>query len=447
MVDCKQKSDNIAVALVKFCTPLILSGILQQLYNWADAFIVGNYNGEGALAAVGAVWAINNLYLMVILGFNTGLAILIAQKYGSGEMDEIRKILSTFLAVFVVLVTVISVLAFVTAKPVLRIMETPEDIFACSEIYLKIICIGMPFLAVYNLYSATLRAIGDSRAPFLAVLVSSVINVILDIILVAVFKWGVAGAAYATIISQIAMTVFLVVYGIKKHPEIKINIGRGMIHRDCISKSISFGVPPMLQSCITSLGNTILQGFMNTFGTATVAAITTAYRVDSIALLPVIYLGSGISTLVAQNYGAGDKKRAWKVFTVGTVIMIPVAVILTVLVVLFGGFIVEIFGVGPEAVDIGARFFRCIGTFYTVFGISMALRGYVEGMGGVVYSSIFSVTSLGVRLALSYILKAYFDNMVIAYAEGISWVLQMILFAVGIFLIRRKEENKSAVNL
>ena len=303
----------------------------------------------------------------------------------------------------------------------------------------------MPFLAVYNLYSATLRSIGDSKAPFLSVLVSSVINVILDIIFVAVFKWGVAGAAYATIISQIAMTIFIVVYGIKKHPEIKIKIGRGMIHKDCISKSMSFGVPPMLQSCITSLGNTILQGFMNTFGTATVAAITTAYRVDSIALLPVILLGSGISTLVAQSYGAGDKKRAWKVFTVGTVIMIPVAAVLTILVVLFGGVVVEIFGVGPEAVDIGARFFRCIGSFYVIFGVSMALRGYVEGMGGVVYSSIFSIVALGVRLALSYILRGYFDNMVIAYAEGISWALQLILFVIGIRFVQRKEERKMTV--
>lgn len=433
------KQHSIALALIKFCTPLILSGILQQLYNWVDAFIVGNINGEGALAAVGAVWSINNFYIMAITGFTTGLSILIAQKYGAGEIEEIRKILSTFLCILGVIVVALSVFAFVMAQPVLKIMDTPADIFDYSVVYLKIVCIGIPFLTVYNLYSVTLRAMGDSRTPFLAVLVSSVVNIILDIVFVAVFRWGVAGAAYATIISQIAMTVFVVIYAVKKHTAIRFHFGRGMVHRDCIAQSVSFGIPPMVQSCITAFGNMILQGFMNSFGTATVAAITTAYRVDSIALLPVINLGSGISTLVAQNHGAGDDKKAWRVFTTGTLIMLGTAVVLTLLVVTFGGFMVAIFGVGEQATAIGAQFFRCLGSFYTVFGISMACRGFVEGMGGVVYSSIFGVVALGVRIALSYLLRGVYGNMVIAFAEGFSWVLMMLLFAVRCYIIRKRQ--------
>lgn len=435
----KTKQDSIAVALIKFCTPLILSGILQQLYNWVDAFIVGNVVGEGALAAVGAVWAINNFYIMAITGFTTGLSILIAQKFGAGEVEDIRKILSTFLCILGVIVLAVSVFAFVMAKPLLVIMDTPDDIFGYSQTYLKIICIGIPFLTVYNLYSVTLRAMGDSRAPFLAVLVSSVANIILDILFVAVFNWGVAGAAYATMISQIAMTVFIVIYGVKKYPEIRFKIGRNMIHRDCIAKSVSFGMPTMLQSCITAFGNMVLQGFMNSFGTATVAAITTAYRVDSIALLPVINLGSGISTLVAQNHGAGDDHKSWKVFKTGTAIMLGTAVVLSLLVIAFGGYVVGIFGVGAEATAIGARFFRCLGSFYTIFGISMACRGFVEGMGGVMHSSIFGVTALAVRIVLSYLLRGVFDNMVIAYAEGISWVFMMTLYIARCYLVRKKQ--------
>lgn len=439
----KSKQDSIAVSLIKFCMPLILSGILQQLYNWVDAFIVGNVVGEGALAAVGAVWSINNFYIMAITGFTTGLSILIAHKYGAGEIEYIRKILSTFLCILGVIVLAVSAFAFVMAKPVLEIMDTPADIFAYSETYLKIICIGIPFLAVYNLYSVTLRAMGDSRAPFLAVLVSSVANVILDIIFVAFFNWGVAGAAYATIISQVAMTVFIVIYGTKKYPEIRFKFGRNMVHRDCIAKSVSFGMPTMLQSCITAFGNMVLQGFMNSFGTATVAAITTAYRVDSIALLPVINLGSGISTLVAQNHGAGDDKKSWRVFVTGLFIMLCTSVALTLLVITFGGYVVGIFGVGAEATAIGARFFRCLGSFYTVFGISMACRGFVEGMGGVMHSSIFGVAALVLRIVLSYLLRGVFDNMVIAYAEGISWVFMMMLYMVRCCIVRKKNMKQN----
>jgi len=441
MVSNGQKNENIALTLVKFCTPLILTGILQQLYNWADAFIVGNVIGEKALAAVGAVSSVSNFYIMAITGFTTGIAILIAQKFGSGETEQVSRILSTFVIALGTAVTIISVVAFFAAKPLLTVMDTPSDIFDWSKTYLQIITIGVPFLAMYNLYAATLRSVGDSRAPFFAVLVSSVVNVIMDIIFVALFNWGIAGAAFATIIAQAAMTVFIIIYGIRKHEIIRFKTDSTMFHRDCVGKSLSFGTPPMLQSCINSFGNMILQGFMNGFGTATVAAVTTAYRVDCIALLPVINLGSGISTLVAQSYGAKDTKRAKKVFTTGVLIMIPIALTLTFVVVLFGGKMIEIFGAGEEVVAIGTNFFRSLARFYVIYGLAMACRGYIEGLGEVVYSSIIGVSALGIRIICSYLLKGVFDNMVIAYAEGISWAVLLMLFVLRIAIKNRKTQN------
>lgn len=435
----ENKNENIAITLIKFCTPLILTGILQQLYNWVDAFIVGNVVGEKALAAIGSVSSINNFYIMAITGFTTGLAILIAQKFGSGETEQVSRILSTFLIILGVVFTVVAVVAFCAAGPLLRIMDTPSDIYGWAKAYLQIITVGVPFLTVYNLYAATLRAIGDSRAPFYAVLVSSAVNVVLDIIFVALFDWGVKGAAFATIIAQIAMTIFLVIYGVKVHEIVRFKTDKSMFHTDCVGKSFSFGTPPMVQSCINSFGNMILQGFMNGFGTATVAAITTAYRVDCIALLPVINLGSGISTLVAQNYGAGDRKKAWKVFTTGVVIMLPVALVLTFVVVLFGGKMIALFGAGDEVVAIGTNFFRSIAVFYVIYGVAMACRGYIEGLGEVMYSSIIGITALATRIICSYALKGVFGNMVIAYAEGISWALLMLLFITRIMIKRKRE--------
>ena len=439
MIHTKSDHENMVVALVKFCTPLVLSGILQQLYNWVDAFIVGNVIGEKALAAIGSVSSINSFYVMLITGFTTGLAIYTAQKFGSGQTDDISKILSTFIIITGIAAIVIAVVAITASPYVLAIMDTPQDIFSWAKDYLQIISAGVPFLAVYNLYAATIRSVGDSRAPFLAVLVSSAVNAVLDIVFVAVFGWGVKGAALATVIAQSAMTVFIVIYAVKKHTILNFKIGTEMFHKNLVARSMAFGVPPMLQSCINSFGNMILQGFMNGFGTATVAAITTTYRVDCIVLLPVINLGSGISTLVAQNYGAGDKKKAWKVLTAGTGMMIIVSLLLTAVIVLFGGKMIALFGAGEEVVAIGTGFFRSLAQFYVIYGIAMACRGYVEGLGGVLYSSIIGVVALSARIAASFALKGVFGNMVIAYAEGISWTLLMTLFIARIAKVRKKD--------
>lgn len=438
MINTNSKNENTVWTLVKFCTPLILSGILQQLYNWADAFIVGNVNGENALAAIGSVSSISNFYIMAITGFTTGLSILIAQKFGAGEGEQINRILSTFLIIIGAVFSLVAAVVFAVSGSLLTVMDTPADIFSDAESYLKIVTVGVPFLTVYNLYAAAIRAIGDSRAPFYAVLVSSAVNVVLDIIFVAVLGWGVEGAASATVIAQGAMTVFMIVYGISRHPLLRFKVS-GMFSREWVSKGFSFGTPPMVQSCINSFGNMILQGFMNGFGTATVAAITTAYRVDCIALLPVINLGSGISTLAAQSYGAGDHKKAWKVFTTGAALMLPVSLALTFVVVAFGGKMIALFGAGPEVVTIGTDFFRSLAKFYVIYGMAMACRGYVEGLGEVMYSSIIGVTALAVRIINSYALKGVFDNMVIAYAEGISWTLLLILFVVRIAVKKKNE--------
>ena len=439
MTKAGEKQQNIAVELIKFCTPLILSGVLQQLYNWVDAFIVGNVNGETALAAIGSVSSVSNFYIMAITGFTTGLSILIAQKFGGGEKEQISRILSTFLVIAGVAFSLVAVAAFVAAGPLLTVMDTPSDIFDGAKAYLQIVTVGVPFLTVYNLYAAAIRAVGDSRAPFYAVLVSSAVNVVLDIIFVAVMGWGVKGAAVATVMAQAAMTVFMVAYGIAKHTLLRFDV-KNIFHRECLSSGFSFGTPPMVQSCINSFGNMILQGFMNGFGTATVAAITTAYRVDCIALLPVINLGSGISTLAAQSYGAGDHKKAWKVFTTGMVLMLPVSVALTFVVVAFGGRMIALFGAGAEVVAIGTDFFRSLAKFYVIYGAAMACRGYIEGLGELMYSSIIGITALAVRIINSYALKGVFGNMVIAYAEGISWTLLLILFVFRI-AVKRRHQN------
>ena len=200
---------NIAMALTRFTIPLVLSGVFQQLFNWVDAFIVGNVEGELALAGIGAVTATYSMFVMIIVGFTSGLSVLAAQRFGMGRGEELKYILASFSLVLGGIFLVICGLGAVFTQQLLVLLDTPEDIFQNAEHYLRIMFAGIPFLAVYNTFCAVLRGMGDSRAPFLSVLVCSVINVALDLIFVAGLRLGTAGAAAATVLSQIAMTVYL----------------------------------------------------------------------------------------------------------------------------------------------------------------------------------------------------------------------------------------------
>ena len=437
-----ERMRTIAGRLIHFSLPLILSGILQQLYNWADAFIVGNVEGELALAAVGATTTVVGFYLTAITGFTLGLSILFAQRYGRAETDRLARLLSTFALLLGGVFLLLAAVGAAVTGPMLRLLHTTPDTLALAEAYLRIIFAGIPFLAVYNVYSAALRGIGDSRAPFYAVLLSSLVNVGLDILFVAVFHWSVAGAAIATVLSQIAMTLFLMVYAARRYAMLRFRPGRGMFDRRELAEGVHFGLPPMLQSSVSSGGNLVLQNFMNGFGTQTVAAVTTAYRIDLIVMLPMINLGSGIATLVAQSCGSGEGRRAGRILAVGAAMMAVVSLGMTALVIPSGGHLIALFGAGAEAVAIGSRFFRCIASFYLVYGLATALRGYVEGMGEVVYSSVAGILSLFVRILLSYALVGWFDNMVIAYAEGLSWVLLLALYG-GHLLIKGRRTAAS----
>lgn len=441
----KPQSNTIACILIRFSLPLILSGILQQLYNWADAFIVGNVEGELALAAIGATSTVINFYIMAITGFTLGLSILTAQRFGGGDTAVIPKILATFTLLLGAAFLLLAAAGVGLTAPLLRLLHTTQDTMQLAMEYLQIIFLGVPFLAVYNVYAAALRGIGDSRAPFLAILVSSAMNVGLDILFVAALRWGVRGAAAATVTSQAAMMAFVIAYSVKKHPLLRFRLDRRCWDAAALGQGLRLGFPPMIQSSVSAFGSLILQNFMNGFGTQTVAAITTAYRVDSIVLLPMINLGAGISTMVAQSHGAGEEKRTKKTFYVGMAIMTVVSLLMTLLVIPTGGRLIAMFGVGPEATAIGENFFQRIASFYLVFGLATAARGYLEGLGDVLYSSMAGILSLLTRIAGSYGLAALCGNMIIAYAEAFSWGALLLLY-LGRILERKYRRRRGDGN-
>ena len=424
------KHRKIVTELVSFTLPLILSGLFQQLFSWVDAFIVGNVNGEAALAAIGATNSIYSLFVSLITGFTSGLSVLCAQMHGRGEKERIRETLSSNVIVLTLVFLFISFAGLVFTGDLLSVMDTPENILFQSESYLSIMMTGIPFLVVYNVYSAVLRGEGNSRAPFTAVLVSSLSNVVLDLLFVAGFGMSCAGAAAATVIAQAAMTVYLVIYTVVRYPHLHFRLFCRPVGVHTLKRSAVFGFPPSVQSGITSAGNVVLQNFMNGFGEKTVAAITTAYRVDTVILLPIINLGSGISTLVAQREGSGDRQGALNVLRAGLVLMASVSLALTLLVFTFGSSLIAMFGLSGDTVLIGRSFFRGLSTFYVIFGLSMALRGFIEGRGDMLASGLLGISSLSVRIIMSYVMKPFFGNMTIAYAEAVAWIYQLIVYFI-----------------
>ncbi len=435
---------KLAKTLINFSLPLVLSGLLQQLYNWADAFIVGNVEGEIALAAIGVTSVVSSLFIMAITGFTSGVSILSARHYKDEDRSMQKKILLTFMTIVVVFFTIGSLMTIFFVEPILTVLKTPLEIYETSKNYLTIILLGIPFMAVYNVYASVLRGMGDSKMSFYSVFVSAVINIVLDVLFVVVFRWHAEGAAFATIISQFGMTIFVIYYARKKYPCLKIKVEK-LIYGKVLKSGSLLALPITIQSVLASLGNIGLQNFMNGFGTATVAAITTAYRVDSLLLLPVINLGTGVAIITSQNIGQGKYKEANRSLVIGLKLSVIISLALTLLVVNFGGNVIEIFGVSNVSVNIGGQFFSILGWFYVIYGAAMVMRGYIEGQGKVMYSSIISLFSLGLRIILSYILVSRFDNMSIAYAEGFGWCFLCIAYVLKVKHIFRRENNNEII--
>lgn len=434
-----QKLGIIMKDLIRFSLPLILSGVLQQLYNWADAFIVGNVDGELALSAIGATTTPINFFITTITGFTLGLSVLIAKNFGAKKQETISPVLAVFSVLLGSVFLAIAIGGSALSYQFMALLHTPSDTINLAASYIRITFLGLPFLAVYNVYTATLRGLGDSRIPFLSILLSSIVNVLLDILFVAELRWGVQGAAVATVLSQATMTIFLIFYGTGKYKWLKSGYRKENFCSSVVHEGVRFGLPPMLQSSISSLGGLVLQDFMNRFGTDTVTAITTAYRIDTLVMLPIVNLGSGISTITAHSHGAGDEVRTRKTLTAGTILTIVVSLLLTGIVIPTGGKIVALFGAGTTAVTIGSMFFQRIALFYPVFGLTTAFRGYLEGRGDLVYSSIAGMISLAVRIIASYTMAPHFGNMSIAYAEMLSWVWLLVMYLLRFAKSKREE--------
>lgn len=432
---------NITKALWRFTLPMIMGGILQQLYSLTDAFILGNFVGDTAVASVSASSAVLNICFFAIIGLMTGFSIQLSHMFGAKEYGNIRKLITTAMT-FMGIGTVIASFLIVGIKyHVFALINTPAEIIPGAAAYLNFAAPGLVFSGLYNMYGGMLRAVGDSKRPLYALVLSSGINVILDLVFVAVLEMGVGGAALATVIAQSISAVFLIHYA-NKNDFFRLSFRKTFYDMGIFRETVSLSIPKMLQSCLNSVGQMLLQSINNYFGVFAVAAISTAYRIDSLTITPIMYLNSAISIFTGQNLGAKKPERARKGLFTGALMAGVFSLAVTFIFVFLGGWLLSLFGLSQQSIDIGWRFFRLCALFYPCFAVYNVFIGYLQGKKDVRFVSFISILCLAIRVGASFILRDIIGVDVVAVAECISWVLGLI-FVILRYRWHRKKEREA----
>lgn len=412
---------NITKILFQFSAPLVASSLLQQLYNIADSMIAGNFIGENAVASIGVSTSIVMFFTNVIIGFTTGISIHTAQMTGRGEKERIGEAIRTSFICFIPASIIMALLSLGAIEHVLTLMNTDESILYMTKTYISIIFAGIPFVMIYNICSAILRGMGNSKTSMQAIVIATFTNIFVDILFVAVFHWGIVGAALATVLSQLFSCVYVLVYllrrVIKNFPCLR------HFTAEALREQTRLGLPCVLQSGVMSFGSIILQGIMNTLGVQAVTAITSAYRLDSLAMLPAVSMASAVSTFTAQNMGARQYKRVCEGYSAAIKMVLLLSVTIAGAVIICGKSFILLFGVSEEAANLGQSFLFMLSVFYPIFGLLNLYIGFLQGTGNVITPAVCNITGLLVRLVLAALLVAPLGFPSVPYSEGISWIV------------------------
>lgn len=369
--------------ITQMSIPIILASVLQQLYTTVDAIIIGRFLGADALAAVGLSFPVIYLLYGVIMGICMGLTIIVAQYFGAKQFDDIKRAISTAFIFLTIVTILLSILGWVFSEQILSLLGTPTNLISQSASYLKIIFAGSFMVLVYNLYSALLRGVGDTKSPLYFLLIASALNIILDLLFIGVFHWGVQGAAVATVASQAIASVFCLVYVAKKVPMVSVNIKEYHFDKETLSLVLRFGLPSAFVQSALALSMLFMQTLVNSFGAATIAGYTAATKVDAYLTMPYIGMGHAVAGFTGQNIGANQFDRIKKgTFSAIKVIAI-VSIILVPLILLFGSSFISLFldANATEARSVGIQYLKDLAPFYLVLGIGHMMLGTLRGAG------------------------------------------------------------------
>lgn len=386
---------NITVSMLRFAFPLMLGNLLQQCYNIADTLIVGRVLGADALAAVGSSYALIVFVTSVFIGLCMGCSAVFSMQYGAGDLKGLRQ--SIFSSIFLVgIVTLfLNVCSIIFLSPIIRILQTPPELEQMVYDYLLIIFTGMIPVCVYNFYAFLLRAVGNSVVPLVFLIISVVLNIILDILMMVTLNMGVEGAAFATVISQIIGSGGLYIYTYRHFPELRLQRTDCVLNRRSLYKVTSYSFLTSVQQSVMNFGILMVQGLVNSFGTAVMAAFAAAVKIDSFAYMPVQDFGNAFSTFVAQNFGAGRLERISRGIRKAVFITTVFSLFVSLLVFVLSPLLMAFF-VSPEEteiISIGVEYLRIEGSFYVGIGYLFLLYGYYRAVTLPSMSVVLTVVS------------------------------------------------------
>ncbi|WP_010295610.1 MATE family efflux transporter [Clostridium senegalense] len=407
-----------------FALPMLIGSLFQQLYNTADSIIVGRFIGKDAMAAVSGANPIMFLLTSLLMGVTLGFSILVSQYYGSKNMRKIKcTIDTTYIFIFITSI-IITVIGIIFSEPILKIMNTPDVIMNQSKEYLIIIFAGTIFSAGYNSVSAILRGLGDSTNPLIFLIISTILNIVLDIVFILNFNMGVNGVALATIIAQGISFIFSIVYLNKKHEVLKIRFKGLKYDNDIFKRGLKLGIPSAIQQMLFSFGNIALQSLVNGYGTSAMAAFGAGTKVETFISIPIMNLGAAVSTFVAQNMGAGKLDRIKKGVKSSLFMAALLSIVVLIIFLMFNKELIGLFNTDKEVVTIGARYLMTVGPFFIAISTSFMLTSAIRGAGDSMFSLISSMISLwAVRIPSSYVFSKYLGVNGIWIGIPVGWIV------------------------
>lgn len=429
--------------IVAFSLPLILTGVLQLLFNAADIIVVGQFVNDGAVAAIGATSTTVNLMVNLFMGLAMGAGILMSRYYGSKNSERCFELVHTAMPLSLILGLTIAVVGYFVSPHLLRLINTPEECIDQSTLYLSIYFIGSPFLMVYNFGAAILRAIGDTVRPLIFLTIAGIMNVIVNVILVVCFHMGVAGVAYATITSQAVSAILVVITLIKEKGVAKYKIKSSKITGSTLLEIVGLGVPSGLQGTLFSISNLLIQSTINGFGEIVVAANTAAVSLEGFVYISMNAISNTSSTVVGQNYGAGDFDRIKRAVKTCAIYSVALSLLISIIILILQTPLLSLYLSTSEAIEWASVRLSIILPTYFILGIMDLLSNSMRGMGSSVTPMI--ITLIGAclfRIAWIYTvfpIKRVYANVILSFPA--SWIVTLIADIIAFVMLYRTKKK------
>lgn len=432
---------NETKVMLKLAVPMIIGNLFQQLYNVADTIIVGRFIGPNALAAVGSSFSVIVLLNSVILGLCMGSSTVFSILYGAKEFDKLKKSFFSSFCLIGLLSMVINFFALFYIDEILFLLRIPKEVLLDTKTYLQIIFYGIIFTSAYNYFAAIMRSMGNSIIPLIFLIISAIINIILDIVFIVSFNMGVSGAAYATIIAQGVSAVGLAIYCIRKIPIIRLKRNHLQIDMNIVKMIGNNSILSSIQQSVMNLGILMIQGLVNSFGVSVMAAFAAVVKIESFAYLPEQEFSNAFSTFIAQNHGAKEYGRIRNGIRSSIKIITIYGIVVSVLIILSAKPLMNIFisANETEILQIGTQYLLVVASFYCLIGYLFMFYGLFRGMGKPEVSIILTFISLGTRVILAYTLSSIPSIGIIGiwWSIPIGWALADI---VGFYKIKTIKE-------